>query len=510
MPTLNLYHGDVQLPITFKAPTSGTETDRVVRQAREELSTKFSALSEPQLLNFEQNLRRWIAAGGDGAFLSINRAVDGAAPTPRAPKLSVFCAANEIEMRGHQIKDAAGKIGYSNTVADTGTKVGKWDLFALTADQVNEDHTEGCIEVVFAKENVTDKAELSRRATVMRLLKEALDESTGKPLHEAVSAFNDKLGKASDSGLLKYKLNNIKHDVDIEVKPSTYLATQTNVEIDLRKLGDMADTTVLDLFCGPHHADDKAMFIEARKQANKLVDEVFTDTASALHSGRFKKDSIKLDKLRATMTLLLYSTAKVKTMGSKGSWPVLPKVGAGDLIRETFNTRDKLTLFAHTSDDTRYAALETKMMAALAGVKGARSYDRGIGERENIPFGKKKVSEAWLMRDELREMLRPGEKTGRWGEEKSCYGRVNWSDDSYSGTITGKPIRTTYNEAERSLRTRLPKVVLEVRRQDNYINAMFSGLTSSERPSVEGHSAYARLKAAASPWTGARGPKSLI
>ncbi len=246
------------------------------------------------------------------------------------------------------------------------------------------------------------------------------------------------------------------------------------------------------------------MFQEARRQATALVNDVFRDTAHTLHGGRYKKDSIKLDKMKGAFTLLLYSTAKVKQQDSKGAWPVLPKVGAGDIIRETFNTRDKLPLFAHTSDAGNYDALETKMMAAIAEVKGKREFGRTIGTVKNMKLGGKKVSEAEFMKDELRDLLIPGKLPDRWGKETQCYGKVDWDNEDYSGTVTGKPIPTTYNSVKRNLTSKRPKVVLEVRRMDNPINALVEGQTRSDTPDFGGSAAYKNLVAAASPWTKVR------
>jgi len=506
--TLSLYAGDRTLALPFTPPKDATETDAVVRQAKQKLSGFMKGgLDAGQLAAFERNLRAWIASGSADGLVSVDRALDGATPTARTSVALRFHAAHEVELRGRQI--AAPSLGYSDSVAETGTKIGDWDLFALTADQVNEAETEGCIEVVFAKHDVTDSAELNRRATVMKLLEGALAAHAGEPLSSAVGAFNAQLSAAAkaDPGLGRYRLDHVSADVTTAIKGPTFYSTQTNVEVDLRKLGDPTDTTVPALFEGPHHADDKAMFEEARRQAHALVDDVFRDTAHALHGGRYARDSIKLDKLRGALALTLYSTAKVKQQGSKGAWPVLPKVGAGDLVRETFDTRDKLTLFAHTKDPTAYAALETKLMAALAEIKSKRSFDRAIGTRDSLTLGTRKVSEETFMKEELRDLLVPGQLPARWGAEHGCYGRVDWSDESYSGTVTGKPIQTTYNQTRRNLTSKQPKVVLEVRRMDNPLNAMVEAQAKAEAPDFASKAPYAALVGAASPWGAARPPK---
>ncbi len=505
MTRLSLYQGDRTLNLDFAPPTTSGETDALVKKAKTQLQGFIGTeATSTHLADFEKNLRAWLASGSASGLVSLERAIEGSVPKARTPVALRFHAAHEIEMRGREI--SAPKLGYSDTVADTGTKIGEWDLFALTADQVNDSGTKGCIEVVFAKHNVTDAKELDRRATVMKLLDSALATHGGGKLSVAVDAFNVALADAAkaDPGLTKYRLDNVPANVNVQVKGPTFYSTQTNVEVDLKKLGDPNDATVPALFTGPHHADDKAMFQEARRQATALVNDVFRDTAHSLHGGRYKKDSIKLDKMKGAFTLLLYSTAKVKQQDSKGAWPVLPKVGAGDIIRQTFNTRDKLTLFAHTSDSGKYDALESKMMAAIAEVKSKREFGRTIGTVENMNLGGKKVSEADFMKDELRDLLIPGKLPDRWGTETQCYGKVDWDNEDYSGTVTGKPIPTTYNSVKRNLTSKRPKVVLEVRRMDNPINALVESQTRSDTPDFGGSDAYKNLVAAASPWTKVR------
>jgi hypothetical protein len=510
MTQLSLYTGDRRLDLNFAPPTNPTEVDGVVTQARKDLAKFETGLTSLQLDAFEQNLRSWIQDGKADGLISVNRALDGSVPTARTPVALQFHAAHEIELRGTEL--TAPKLGYSDQVAKTGTDVGAWDLFALTADQVNKAHTQGCIEVVFAKHAAADATELNRRATVMGLLNTALAENSGGKLQGAVDAFNLALEAAAkkDPGLAKYKLNHVSADVDVAVKGTPFYSTQTNLEVDLRKLGDLTDTTIPALFQGPHHADDKAMFIEARAQANTLVDEVFRDTAATLHGGRFQKDSIKLDKLRGTFTLMLYSTAKVKQMGSKGAWPVLPKAGAADLIRETFNTRDKLTLFAHTSDPKKYAALEKRLMEATKAVKATRSFGKAIGTEKNFDFAGAKRSEKEAMEFLFGYLLKPGQNPNRYGKESTCYGKVDWSDQSYAGTITGKPIQTTYNETRRNLACKHPKVVLEVRRMDNPINATVETQAKKATPDFAATQGFKDLTAAASPWLRARAPKAAV
>jgi len=389
--TIALYHGALQIPISYETPKSTAEADAIVAKAKAELTAHVSGLTADHLARFDANLRAWMASGtGDASFMSLNRALDGAAPTAKTSVLEVFHAANEIEMRGRRISDPAGGIGYSQTVAATGDKVGKWDRFALTADQVNEAHTAGCIEVVFGKEDVKDAAELSRRATVMKLLEGALAAKSGGKLAEGLSAFNAALAEAAkvDPGLARYKLNTVSADIDIALDGPRFLSVQTNVEVDLRKLGDPKDKSIPALFTGVGAASERAMFEQARRSAGELVDRLLRPTASELHGGRYDPKTIKLDKLRAIFTLLLYSTAKVKGQGSKGAWPILPKAGSGDLIRETLNVRDKLTLLAHTKGPGELREARGRALhGARQGQGRARdgSHDRDRGQHHGGP-----------------------------------------------------------------------------------------------------------------------------
>ncbi len=497
--TLTLFHGSKKLDLSFETPRTPRERDRIIgrakHRARSNLIERGTTISAEAWSNFESNLRRWIDSGFDGQ-LSVDRAfASEARPTASTSLLDVRHMGTEHELRRYSVKGSS--IEYSAELSATDemsgtpkvvagtvkTTAGKWPLMALTADQVHGDT--GCIEVVFGPVDVSNKAALARRGKAMAALQDSLRESVGGKLEVARLAYNTRIDTlaATDPRMAAYELGPAD-DVDLGATSDNFNAVQTNIEVPLRKIGDRADTTVPALFGGRNEADDKAMFLEARACANELVDDVFRPTAAGVHGGAYEADSIKLDKMRATFTLLLYSVAKVSQQSRKGAWPVLPKVGSGDLVRESFSARDKAVLYHHTANRGRFDALKEKLVGYATQIKAKRSF-----------LGSLKTGEADAMRYEVDLLLRPGANKSRWGKERKGYGRVNWSDRSYTGTVTGKPIKPGADYVRRTLTKKRPKIVLEIRREGNPINGMVDSLARS--PTVEGKHGYDVLAAAA-------------
>ena len=511
--SLTLFHGPAKVQIDYEPPRSRADVTRIVKRAEHKLRksmVKGASVPAAAWTNLEQNLRRWVDKGFDGQ-LSVDRAFadpSGVDTRPTTTVIDVRSIGTEHELRGFQV--AGPSVQYSARLAKTdetatvpvlvagsaGSRRTKWPLMALTADQVHG--TKGCIEVVFGPTDITDTAELARRGVVMGILQDSLRQNAGKKLEQACQAYNAKLDRLTgdDARLSAYRLGPA-NDIDLTLSKDSFNAVQTNIEVPLKKLGDTSDTTVPALFAGRNEADDKAMFIEARACASELVDALFLPTAAAVHGDAFEVQSIKLDKMRATFTLFLYCLAKTSQQGTKGAWPVLPKVGSGDLIRDAFSTRDKAVLFHHTSDSDRLNALSDALIGYAGRIKSKREFGRAI-----------KPAEADKMRADISYLLEPGQLRRRWGKEQRSYGTVNWSDDSYSGTITGKPIRPGADYARRTLTKRRPKVVLEIRRESNPINAMIDHLASS--PTVEGKDAYDLLAAATAAPSGVRPAKTEV
>lgn len=494
--TLTLFRGSKAATLTFEPPTNTTERHRIIANARAVAKATLLAGEAPSTTawrNFDTNLASWIDGGFDGA-LSIGKAMtNAAAPEDRTSVVDVFRMGTEQELRGVKITGAG--VEYSAEMAKTRKVSGDWPLMTISADQVHGDS--GCIEVVFGPVDVTNKRELERRGTAVKLLESALADHSGATLGAAVGAYNAAIRDSArtDPKMGDYAVDLVA-DAALEVSPG-FQAVQTNVEVPLAKIGELEDTSIPALFGGRNEADDKAMFVEARKCANELVDDLFRPTAAEVHGGAFAPESIKLDKMRGTFTLLLYGIAKVSQQQRKGAWPVLPKVGVGDLVRETFNLRDKLVLYHHTSDAGRMATLESRVLDAAQSVKNKREFGRSIGTKERA-----------LMAEELRYLLEPGANPDRWGDETRTYGKVDWANNDYTGTICGKPIKTTYTRALRHLTSKSPKVVLEVRRMGNPINATIEGLAKSG--SLDGASSYAILTEAAKASTKARVPKTAV
>lgn len=519
MKTISLYSGDKQVAFTFDESRIASDRATLLDQAKTLAKSGLLGreLSVDEAAAFEANLGRWMDGGFQGHF-SLSKALSPADPSSvkRTSLVDVRTVGTEQELRnikvsavGLQYKDelaSTKELSDKLVLAATGDKSevakSEWPLLKLHADQAHGDG-KAIIEVVFGPLDVKQQAELERRARVTSLLQQAFaaKATTG----EAVAHYNGLIDATGDAALARYKLDP-KIDATVEIVKDS-LPVQTNIEIPLKKIGDVADTTVPALF-GRQEADDRAMFEQARRSAATLMKDVFRPTAAKVHGGAYEAGSIKLEKLQAVFTLLLYSVGKAKgmrqkggaltdaTMGSKGAWPILPKAGAGDLIREVLNVRDKLVLHHHVTKD--WAKLEKALFTELQNVRNVRSFGKTItpDDRE-------------MMKLELEHLLKPGKEPARWGAEAAMYGKVDWTKDGWSGTITGAPIPTTYDYAKKLLVSKEPKIVLEIRRDSNPINAEAEHLTTKtpDKQKLDGSENYAKLTAAAAQPAAARQPK---
>jgi hypothetical protein len=275
-------------------------------------------------------------------------------------------------------------------------------------------------------------------------------------------------------------MNRLEHEEYTRARSSIVRSPQTNVEVPLRKIGDLGDATIPALF-GAEEASDKAMFLEARRQANAYVDKTLRPIAATLHGGAYEEDSIKLDKLRAVFTLGLYAMAKNQDH-SKAALPVLPKTGHGDLIREVLNARDLAVLDAATGDKN----FDQTMVALSAKVR-AKPGDQSV------------LDESSAMKHAA--LFHRGANPERWGRETTGYGTVNWDGGGLTGSETGKDIQTTYDRTRsHGVHSKEPKVVFEVRRMANPANELFESLIDPSGRKIEDQpkkGAYDVVKAAA-------------
>ncbi len=493
--TITITHGNQAVPLQFEPPAGAEGRAAVVEAAKKQAAGLAGGVTAEQWTRFEQNLGRWIDRGFEG-HLSLERMLsDPAAPRAGMSLVSLRTVGTEHELR--EVKLSAKDLAYDETLSSTaamtrrptvrdGKRVEKktsWPLMKLTPDQVHGGS--GCVEVVFGPLDVTDTRELQRRGQVVGLLREAFRAEAGGKLSDVVRSYGQALAKAAahDPELAKYALSAPKKDVDVGRSADPVQSVQTNVEVPLRKIGLLGDTSVPDLFGGANEAEDRAMFAAARREANALVDRLFRDPAAG---SAFDPKTVKQDKLRAVFTLAIYDVAKVSQQQRKGAWPVLPKIGAADLVREALGVRDKALLFAVAHDPGGWSRLEDALVQAARDVKAERSFGRGVGPAEEKE-----------MREEIAILFQPGNNPARFGDESGFYGKVDEANEDYSGTITGKPIAPTWDHARGELAKRDPKIVLEVRRLENPINAAVEGATLGAP--LQGAEGHARLVAAAAP-----------
>ncbi|MFO0726228.1 MAG: hypothetical protein U1E65_20760 [Myxococcota bacterium] len=501
-----LYHNSKAADFSFD-PAVGDKTAFLAEAKKAAEKLHGAPLAGQALLVFEDNVSRWMKEGFEGHF-SLKKALE----TPAVKGLSLV----DVQMVGTEIElGLAGvrkpDIEYGAKLADTAQvatvkelaasgvsdRATSWPLMSLTTDGVSKKQPDkGHIEVVFGPVALSDHKELERRGRATELLQRALYEQTAfgpevrrpKNLGEAITRYNKLLTAEKDPALHKYQLR-VKDDVGLAVPAMPSPSVQTNVEIPLRKLGDPSDTTVLALF-GAKESADKEMFIKAREEAGKIVDTMLRPTASALHGDRYDPASIKLDKLRGTLTLALMYLGKIDAF-DKAHWPFLPKTGAGDIVRTALNLRDKLTLHHHTSGN--YAAFEKAMLEGAQAVHSA-------------PGGEIKALDPVELKEQIESILKPGARPKRWGIEATCYGTLldpkkqAWS----TGTSTGKPLPVGFDYTQKLLTSAEPKVVVELRRSDNPVSATFENLSKVTplqpklaKTALEKHDTYKHLKEAA-------------
>ncbi|MCK6551319.1 hypothetical protein L6R52_36125 [Myxococcota bacterium] len=497
MKTLKLQVAGSEVRLDYDPTKISDDGAALVQRAREAVAKQVSSTERGAIdwSAFEKNLGRWLEGGFEGVF-SLRRALapaDGSGK--RTSLLDVRTMGTEQEVR--EIKLSGDRVQYNEKVASTKAETHGWPHLKLTIDQAKDG--KGCVELVFGPIDVTDTVELARRGRVASLLEDALQRSSGKKLSVGVQRFDDALALAAkdDPGLAKYHLD-VDDDVTISVELARSLAAfltgksgsstltrsiQTNVEVPLRKLGDVADTTIPALF-GPAEQSDAVMLKEARLRAGALVDDVFRPHAAKLQSA-YAPETIKLDKLRAVFTLAIYSLAKAQD-DSKAAFPLLPKTGFGDLVREALGTRDKVVLYEGARDAS---ALEKRLLDDAAAVR-AKPGDQSAFEKTDRAAN-------------YVALFQPGSNAARWGDESSGYGRVDWdAKPGITGTRTGKPIQTTYDRSERSgLTKRDPKIVLEIRRLENPINTAVERLVTPKGTALDeaGVLAHSAVVAASQP-----------
>lgn len=511
MKTIQLYDGARTAPFEFD-PTK-LETDKAALLTRAKAAAEVltgQPLEGVALEAFEANVERWMAKGFEGHF-SLGKALETQPATPRTSLIDVRTVGHEVELSaltlhkkgidyGDELAATSGHATRLELASGVATpRTTDWPLMKITADGVSEKLPDkGHVEIVFGPVDLGDHAELARRGRATQLFTRAMSEETffGKDvrrpqtLGEAVARYNKLLSRERDLGA--YALV-VSDDVRIGALPSGSPSVQTNVELPLRKLGDVKDTTIPALF-GAKESEDRAMFLAAREQASLLVDTVLRDSAAAVHGGKYAADSIKLDKLRGTLTLALLYVGKAD-QHDKSQWPFMPKTGAADVIRSALSVRDKLTLYAHTGEAEPRAIFYDALHASARAVNAARGRDLMSSTDLDAQ-----------MRAKIDTLFTPGSRPRRYGPETHGYGTLVDPTEQASGTgsSVGKKLPVGLDYTRKLLTSQVPKIVVELRRADNGVNGGFATLahhdpraSTTAKPSYGTQATYQRLVAAA-------------